>query len=137
MCNVHIGDVETPSGPQFQKTVLSECHMAQQVKQATHAVHNSGTDTDATDAESELATSRFRHHRHLRHGKNPIYTHKSSSSLLLADDEDDLAGSPDEGDGELRQPHYRPNNSQPVAPHIVVRPKYAQRCSSHSSDGVN
>jgi phage-related tail fiber protein len=72
------------------------------VKQAsrTHAVQDgTGTDTDAPIPEP--ATSSFRHRPH-RHGTNSIYTHDSGSSSLLADDEDSLAGSPDEADGELR-----------------------------------
>lgn len=58
--------------------------MTRRVKQAT-AVQD-GTDTDA---EPEPATSSVRHAAHLRHGKSNIHTHDSSSSLLLADDEDD------------------------------------------------
>ena len=68
---------------------------------------------DSTDTAPgpELATSR---HQHLHHSTNNIYTHNSSSSLFLADDEGSLAGSADEADahGELHQPYYVPNNAQ-------------------------
>jgi hypothetical protein len=77
----------------------------------THPVQD-GTDTVP---EPELAATgssiRCRRH-HLHHGTNSIYTHNSSSSLFLADDEDSSAGSPDEADGKLCQPHYLHNNAQ-------------------------
>src|SRR5258708_10789624 len=99
--------------------------MAQQVKQATRA------DTDALPhaLPKEPATS-FRYHHQLHHGTNSLYTHNSSSSSLLADDEDEdsLAGSPDEADGELHQSHCLCNNSQLGdlgAPHVIQWQAYS------------
>jgi hypothetical protein len=73
-----------------------ECHMAQRVKQATRSrAVQDGADTDA------LIPGSFPPPHH--HSTNSIYSRDcdSNSSLLLADDEDSLAGSPDEADGEL------------------------------------
>lgn len=109
--------------------------MAQRMKRAVRAVQD-GMGTGALIPEPELATSSFQRNPQLRHDTSGIYTHDSSSSLFLADDEDSLAGSHDEADGELCQPHNLPNKSQPVAPHIIAHPRRAKR-SPRSSDGVN
>ena len=74
--------------------------MAQRMKRlATQYGVQDSTGT-AAQFEPEPATSSFRH-RCPRHGTNGIYTHNSSSSLFLADDEDSSAGSPDEANGEF------------------------------------
>jgi len=78
--------------------------MARRVKQATRTrAIQDGADTDALIPGSFPSP----HHRHPRHGTSSIHTpdshdSESGSSLLLADDEDSSAGSPDEADGELR-----------------------------------
>lgn len=75
--------------------------MAKQVKQATqtHAVQD-GADTDALIPGSFPGS--FYHHRSSTNSTYSLNSLDSSSSSLLADDEDSLAGSPDEADGELR-----------------------------------
>lgn len=83
--------------------------MAQRVKRTRHA----SAVQDGADTNTPIPGS-FPHHHH--HGTNHIYSHDlhSNSSILLADDEESLAGSPDEADGELHQPNYLPNYSQLV-----------------------
>ncbi|KAH9172230.1 hypothetical protein EDB89DRAFT_1906340 [Lactarius sanguifluus] len=66
--------------------------------------------------EPELATSTsFCHHQH--HSTKYTHSHNSNSSILLADDEDDEAGSPDEVD---------------KAPRVIAHPKDGKQCSSQT-----
>jgi len=83
--------------------------MAQQVKQASHMCMVQ----DSIDIDT-LIPSSFPYHCH---GTNNIYSydsHNLSQSLLLADNEDSSAGSPNKADNKLCQLHYLPNNSQLV-----------------------
>jgi hypothetical protein len=82
----------------FQRAVVNMARVKQASR--TRAVQD-GTGTDTDTLTPEPASSSFRHRRR-PHGTKSIHTHNSGSSSLLADDEDSLAGSPDEAYGELR-----------------------------------
>ena len=110
--------------------------MAQRVKKATRTRHVQDHDAD-TDAPVPGSFPRYGHHR-----TDSISSHDShDSNSMLADDEDSLAESPDEADGELCLSHSLSNNSYPAvvleAPHIIAHPQHAKWYSSQSSDGEN